>query len=155
MKTARWACLKICLLQTQQSKTASSSLAMPQLAPSHRTMTSITVHKIKKNVHQVWGNKICWKHGALTGVRAALNLGWWRMRVRLLAAPRSIPARQPERLQSKAEVCDIRRAPGYGDVLGAGYAATVGKKHPPAAHSSQLRLFRSEIQLANKRRKKP
>ena len=63
------------------------------------------------------------------------------MCVRILAAPGSVPARQPEGLEAQAQVCDTRRAPGRRRVLGAGNSTTVWEEHPPAAHRSQLRLF--------------
>lgn len=66
------------------------------------------------------------------------------MCVSLLTAPWSFPAGQTERLEAKAQVCDSRLAPGWRHILGSGDAPTVGEKHPPAAHCSQLRLFRCQ-----------
>lgn len=75
------------------------------------------------------------------------------MCVRLLAAPGSVPARQPEGLKAQAQVRDTRWAPGRRHLLGAGHATTVGEEHPPAAHCSQLRLFlvQDPVQRCRKR----
>lgn len=76
------------------------------------------------------------------------------MCVRLLAAPGSVPPRQPERLEAQAQVCDTWWAPGRRHLLGAGHATTVGKEHPPAAHRSQLRLFSVQDPVQRFRKKK-
>lgn len=77
----------------------------------------------------------------LTGGWAGLNLGGGSMWLCLLAAPWSVPARETERLEAQAQICDTWWAPGWLHLLGARHATTVGEEHPPAAHCSQLWLF--------------
>lgn len=56
--------------------------------------------------------KLRYEERLLTRWGAGLNLGGGGVSVCVLVAPGSVPARQPQRLEAQAQVCDTRRCPG-------------------------------------------